>query len=560
MRAVQVIRAARQEDLPLIPPIERSAVQLFADFGLPLPDDGEPEPAEHWRAALGEGALWVAVDADDRPIGYVACVSHGDVLYVQQIDVRRDQQRRGLGRALMAAAIAGARDMGRSALALTTFRALAFNAPFYAQLGFVEAAHPPPWLADILADEGRRGLEDRCAMVLELAPRALDDRTRLVRAGKPAEQLARTVGPPIQKGSTVLLPNAAALYDEARPTYGRAGLATQSALAEALGELEAATAVKLFPSGLAAVAGAITALVAAGDDILVSDGAYRPTRRFCDRVLARFGVGVRYYAPRMAPQALMALATPATRLIVLESPASLTFEMQDVAAIARLARAQNVLTLMDNTWGAGLLFKPLAHGVDVSVQALTKYVGGHSDAFMGSAAVASPELEAALDRAVWDFGWAVAAEDAYQMLRGLRTLPTRLERHGASGLKLAAWLADQPEVLQVLHPALPGAHDHALWRRDYRGAAGLFAVVLKPASERAVEALLDALTLFGLGFSWGGFESLAVHCDPQLDERRFPPNLPGPLVRLSIGLEAPDDLIADLRQALDVFAKAGADG
>ena len=385
----------------------------------------------------------------------------------------------------------------------------------------------------------------------------MDERTRLIRAGKTPERLARTVGPPIQKGSTVLLPDAAALYDETRPTYGRAGLAAQSALMDALAELEGASAVKLFPSGLAAVTGAIMALVKAGDAILVTDGAYRPTRRFCDRVLKRFGVDVRYYPPRASPEAIMAMATPATRLIVLESPASLTFEMQDVGAIASLARERGVLTLMDNTWGAGLLFKPLAHGVDLSVQALTKYVGGHSDVFMGSAATRSPEVEAALDRSIWDFGWAVAAEDAYQMLRGLRTLPTRLERHGASGLKVAAWLADQPEVIEVLHPAFPSFADHALWRRDYAGAAGLFAIVLQPKSEKAVDAMLDALRLFGLGFSWGGFESLAVSCDHQFGVRSVRPDFKGPVMRFSIGLEDPDDLIADLRQGLDAFAAAG---
>jgi cystathionine beta-lyase len=384
----------------------------------------------------------------------------------------------------------------------------------------------------------------------------MDDRTRLIRAGKAPEPLARTVGPPIQKGSTVLLPNAAALYDQSRPTYGRAGLAAQNALTDALAELEGALAVQLFPSGLAAVNGAIMALVGAGEEILVTDGVYRPTRRFCDRVLKRFGVGVRYYPPRTEPEALMAMASPATRLVVLESPASLTFEMQDVNAIAHRARERGVVTLMDNTWGAGLLFKPLAHGVDVSVQALTKYVGGHSDVFMGSASTGSPDIAAALDQAIWDFGWAVAPEDAYQMLRGLRTLPTRMDRHGASGLKVAAWLAGQPEVTEVLHPALPGSPDRALWRRDYEGTAGLFAFVLQPKSQAAVDALLDALTLFGLGFSWGGFESLAVSCDHQFAVRAEKPSFAGPVVRLNIGLEDPDDLIADLRRGLDAFAAA----
>ncbi|HVN00140.1 MAG TPA: cystathionine beta-lyase [Caulobacteraceae bacterium] len=383
------------------------------------------------------------------------------------------------------------------------------------------------------------------------------DATRLIRAGTTPERLARTVGPPIQKGSTVLLPSAASLYDESQPTYGRQGLAAQETLISALRELEGATSVKLFPSGLAAVNGAIMALVKSGDEVLITDSVYKPTRRFCDRVLTRFGVKVAYFAGDADPDAVFALATPATRLIVMESPGSLTFEMQDAPAIARLARERGILTLMDNTWGAGLIFKPLAHGIDVSAQSLTKYVGGHSDVFMGAAAAVSPAIERALQNAVLDFGWSVAGEDAYQMLRGLRTLATRLARHGASGLEVAAWLAQHPQVLRVLHPALPGAAGHEIWERDYSGAAGLFAIVLRPAPRKAVEAFLDALTLFGLGFSWGGFESLALNGDPQFDTRKTRPRLGGPLIRLNIGLEDPDDLIADLAHGLEVYAAVG---
>jgi cysteine-S-conjugate beta-lyase len=384
------------------------------------------------------------------------------------------------------------------------------------------------------------------------------DATRLIRSGKAPAKLARTVGPPIQKGSTVLLPNAAALYDERQPTYGRAGLAAQDALTSALAELEGAAGVRLFPSGLAAVIGSMLAVLKAGDDVLITDAVYKPVRRFCDHVLGRFGVKVRFYPPRTPPDEILAMASPATRLIVLESPGSLTFELQDVAAIAKLARAAGVLTLMDNTWAAGLLFKPIAHGVDLSVQALTKYVGGHSDVFMGSAAAATPDLAEALDHAVWDFGWSVAPEDAYQMLRGLRTLPTRIARCGGSSLAVAAWLKDRPEVAEVLHPALPGAPDHELWERDYAGAAGLFGVVLQPCPEAAVLAFLDALGLFGLGFSWGGFESLALNADPQLEVRAFPPSFAGPLLRLNVGLEDPDDLIADLDQAMSALRSAAA--
>lgn len=385
----------------------------------------------------------------------------------------------------------------------------------------------------------------------------MDEETRLIRAGATPAKLAKTVGPPIQKGSTVLLPHAAALYDDdSHLTYGRGGLAAQEALKSALAEMEGAAGVSLYPSGLAALTGAMLAVLKAGDEVLVGDNVYKPTRRFCDQVLARFGVGVRYFDPRQSPEAIVGAATGATRLIVLESPGSLTFELQDLAAIASLAKARGILTLADNTWGAGYLFKPLAHGIDLSVQALTKYVGGHSDVFMGSAATADPGLSEVLENSVHDLGWATAPEDAYQMLRGLRTLPTRLKQQGESGLTVAAWLRDQPEVVQILHPALPGAADHDLWARDYAGCCGLFGFVLREAPEKAVHAFLDELDLFGLGFSWGGFESLAISCDPQLLRRKHRPKFAGPLMRLHIGLESPDDLIVDLRRGLDAFAKA----
>lgn len=386
------------------------------------------------------------------------------------------------------------------------------------------------------------------------------DETRLIRAGGGAGQpAARTVGPAVQKGSTVLLPDAASLYDDASLiTYGRQGLSAQFALQAALAELEHAQAVTLYPSGLAALTGALLAVLKAGDELLVTDAIYKPTRRFCDHVLRRFGVTVRYFDPRQDAGELITGASDATRAILMESPGSLTFEMQDIRRVAELARQRGILTLADNTWGAGYLYKPLDQGVDISLQALTKYVGGHSDVFMGSAAANDPRLVRALEDGIHNLGWAVSGDDAYQMVRGLRTLPTRLARHGDSGLAVAAWLAQQPEVTQVLHPALPGAPDHDLWSRDFSGACGLFAFVLRPGAEAAVNAFLDELSLFGLGFSWGGFESLAVSCDPQLKVRTFKHDLAGPLVRLHIGLEHPDDLTADLRRGLDIYARAAA--
>lgn len=381
----------------------------------------------------------------------------------------------------------------------------------------------------------------------------MKDETRIIRAGSEPRPLARTVNPPIQRASTVLLPDAASLYDQEQVSYGREALAVRAALCEAIAEMEGAHGVVLFPSGLSAVTGALLALLEAGDEILVCSHAYRPTRRFCDRMLKRFGVGVAYYPQTLPADELMARAGRKTRLILLESPGSLTFEMQDVAAIAAAAREREILTLMDNTWGAGLLFKPVQHGVDVSVQALTKYVGGHSDVFMGSVAARDPDVLEKLHAAMIEVGWSVSPEDAYLMLRGLRTLATRLERHDRNAMQVAEWIGKQPEVIEVLHPALPGARGHHIWKRDYTGACGLFGFVLRPAPERAVHAFLDALNLFGLGFSWGGHESLAIHCDPQ----RPAADYPGPLMRLHIGLEAPEDLIADLRAGLDAFTAAG---
>lgn len=383
----------------------------------------------------------------------------------------------------------------------------------------------------------------------------MSDETRLIHAGKLPGALVRTVGPPIQKGSTVLLPNAAALYDDDNfITYGRAGLSAQASLQDALAVLEGAVGVTLYPSGIAAISGMLMALLKAGDEILVVDTVYKPVRRFCDSVLKRFGVKVTYYDAALPPEDLVAGASDAVRMIFMETPGSLTFEMQDMARIAELARARGILTAADNTWGAGLTYKPLAHGVDVSVQALTKYVGGHSDVFMGSAAARDPALVRRLADGINHMGWAVSGEDAYAMLRGLRTLPVRMARHQESALRVAAWLREQPEVAALYHPALPGCPGHDIWTRDFKGACGLFAFSLKPAPQAAVDAFLDALHIFGLGFSWGGFESLAIWCDPQFKVRGFQRDYGGPVIRLHIGLEAPDDLIADLRGGLDAYA------
>ncbi len=384
--------------------------------------------------------------------------------------------------------------------------------------------------------------------------------TRLVHVSDSASArlgfAARTVNPPVQRASTVLLPDAASLYGGDHPSYGRGGLGVQASLETALAELEKGCAAKLLSSGAAAISAALMTVLGSGDELLLSAGAYAPTRRFCEGMLARFGVRTRYFAPGAGAEDVMAMTSPQTRAIFLESPASLTFELQDVAAIAAGARDRGVLTLIDNTWGAGLLFKPLDHGVDLSIQALTKYVSGGSDVFMGSVAVSDPALGERLTQATWDAGWAVSPDDCYTVLRSLRTLPLRLARHGASALQVAAWLDNQPQVQRVLCPALPGSPDHQLWRRDYSGMNGLFAMVLRPGPPSAAAAFLDGLRVFGLGFSWGGFESLAINGDPQVRNAGRGWHADGALIRLHVGLEAPEDLIVDLRRGLDAFTAA----
>lgn len=357
------------------------------------------------------------------------------------------------------------------------------------------------------------------------------------------------------------MPDAASLYASDQPTYGMNSHAVHEALVEGLKALEHAGHAELFTSGLSAVTGALSAVVGAGDEVLVVDTVYGPTRRFCDGYLKRMAAPVRYFPAAATAGEILALATPRTRLIFLESPGSQTFEMQDVPAIAAAAKARGILTAVDNTWASGLLFRPVEHGVSLSIQALTKYVCGHSDVFLGSVATNDPDVARQLTAFVRDTGASVSPDDAFQGLRGLRTLEVRLKRHGESGLEVAEWLAGQPQVARVLHPALPGDPGHGIWKRDFTGAAGLFGAVLKPAPRAAVEAFLNRLQLFGLGFSWGGYESLAIHCDPQIRRSCGPSHLEGPLIRLNIGLEDPQDLIADLRQALDALPSPfGGDG
>lgn len=360
------------------------------------------------------------------------------------------------------------------------------------------------------------------------------------------------VNPPVWRASTILYDTVADLDTRGRNThdrlfYGRRGTPTQWALADALTALEpGAEGTLLYPSGVAAIAAGLIALLSPGDHLLMVDSVYDPTRSLCDGLLARMGVRTTYYDP-MIGAGIAALIEPATRLIFLESPGSLTFEVQDVPTIVAVAKAHGIVTMIDNTWATPLLFPALAHGVDISMMSLTKYVGGHSDALMGSL-TATPALWPRLREAAYQLGQHVAPDDCALMLRGLRTLDLRLTRHGESGLTIANWLRNQPAVGTMLHPAIPGCPGHEHWKRDFRGTSGLFGFTLKGAEKAQRAAFIDALTLFGIGYSWGGFESLVVPANPP--RSAVPWQSDGPLVRLSIGLEDPADLIADLDQAL----------
>ena len=382
--------------------------------------------------------------------------------------------------------------------------------------------------------------------------------TRLVQGGRRPEWTGDPrlgggiANPPVWRASTILYDTVADLKARGHAThdklyYGRRGTPTVWALADALTAMEpGAAGTLLYPSGVAANSAGLLALLSPGDHLLMVDSAYEPTRAFCDGMLARLGVTTTYYDP-LVGAAIAELIRPETRLIFLESPGSLTFEVQDVPAITGVARARGVLTMIDNTWATPLLFPALAHGVDVAMMSLTKYVGGHSDAMMGSL-TATRAVWPKLRSAAYQLGQAVSPDDCALMLRGLRTLDVRMQRHGENGLVVANWLAARGEVGRVLHPALAGDGGHAIWARDFSGPSGLFGFTLKGADEGARTRFIDALTQFGIGFSWGGYESLVVPADPAGIRTATRWTDPDPLVRLSIGLEDPADLIADLER------------
>lgn len=373
--------------------------------------------------------------------------------------------------------------------------------------------------------------------------------TSLVHSGRDPSAQHGFVNTPVYRGSTVLYPTVASLHSKSQAyTYGRRGTPTVRALEQAIAALEGGAETKLTASGYQAVTTALLAFVEAGDHILVTDSVYQPTRQFCDYLLKRLGVETQYYDPLLGA-GIAALVRPNTRLIHTESPGSQTFEVQDIPAIATVARAKKLWLLMDNTWASPLFFKPFEHGVDVSIQAATKYIVGHADAMLG-AITSNTRAAKHIELAAGTLGVCPGSEETFLGLRGLRTLDVRLQRHQASAIAIAAWLQARPEVARVLHPALPGDAGHTLWTRDFSGASGLFSIVLKPASETAVAAMLDGLKLFGMGYSWGGFESLIIPFDPSSYRTATPWRAEGQALRIHIGLEDVDDLIADLEAGL----------
>jgi cysteine-S-conjugate beta-lyase len=380
--------------------------------------------------------------------------------------------------------------------------------------------------------------------------------TEVVLAGRTPFAFEGFVNTPIFRGSTVLSPTIDQyLGKKGRYTYGRRGTPTTDALASALTSLEGGAGIVLTPSGLSAITTALFSQVKAGDNLLVTDSAYFPTRHFCDTALTKLGVEVTYYNP-LAGGAIEKLFKPNTRAIFLEAPGSLSFEMQDVPAIVQAAKRHGAATLMDNTWATPLYFKPHEFGVDLSLAAGTKYLGGHADVNLGWVS-ATEKFFPALKDVHGTLGLCPGPEDVFLSLRGLRTLAVRLDRHMASALKVARWLQSRPEVLRVLHPALENDPGHAIWKRDFKGASGLFSFVLQPDySTKVVAAFIEALDLFGIGASWGGFESLAIpyDCTKLRSATKWAPG--GPAVRLHIGLEDADDLIADLERGLSQLARS----
>ena len=385
----------------------------------------------------------------------------------------------------------------------------------------------------------------------------LQAETRLVTAGRDTKAQKGFVNPPVVHGSTVLYPTAEDLHARRGEfQYGRYGTPTTRALQETLTALEGpqCAGVGIAPSGLAAITTALLAVLKAGDHFLVCDNVYRPSRNFCNGLLARYGVETTYFDPLIGG-AIEKLFKANTRAVLVEAPGSQSFEMTDIPAIADVAHARGALVIDDNTWATPLFHRSLDQGVDVSIQAATKYIGGHSDIMFGTIS-ANANAWPMISATIAMLGVCAGPDDVFLALRGMRTLAVRLNQHYRSGVEMARWLASRPEVIRVLHPALESDPGHAIWKRDFTGASGLFSIVLKPAPQRAVDAMLDTVKLFGMGFSWGGFESLIIpfDCDSYRTATKWAPG--GPTLRLHIGLENVEDLKADLERGFAAFNAA----
>ncbi|PHQ72251.1 MAG: cystathionine beta-lyase [Sneathiella sp.] len=380
----------------------------------------------------------------------------------------------------------------------------------------------------------------------------MKDETKLVVIGRDPDANFGIVNPPVYHASTILHQSLEALRKsqaaraagERVVSYGRIGTPTSWSLEDAVAAVEGGYRTQVFPSGLAACSQAMLAFVKSGDHILMTDSVYGPSRNFCDKILKRFGVDVTYYYPLIG-SGIKELMQANTVIVYVEAPGSQTFEMQDIPTIAEVAHTGGAIVMMDNTWASPLFFKPFEHGVDVSIQAGTKYIVGHSDVMIGTVTTTKecwPTLQAGANL----MGQTAGPDDIYLAQRGIRTLSVRLQQHMANGIAVAEWLTGRPEVHSVLHPALPDHPGHAIWKRDFLGASGLFSFRLNAVSEAAIAAFMDHLELFGIGYSWGGYESLIIFADPSTYRTATTWDNSNPLIRLHIGLEAVDDLIADL--------------
>lgn len=379
--------------------------------------------------------------------------------------------------------------------------------------------------------------------------------TKLVHAGRRSSQYHGVVNPPVLHASTILFDSLAELEKAGastpgKVTYGRHGTPTRFLLEEAVAELEGGYGTLCVSSGVSAITNTILAFVKPGDHILVTDSAYFPTRNLCNTFLKKFGVETEYYDPTLGGD-IAGLIRDNTALVWCESPGSLTFEMQDIPAIAKAAHARDVKVLLDNTWASPILCRPFELGVDVSVQAGTKYIVGHSDVMLGTITTATEADLLTIKKQILISGDAVGPDDCYLAQRGLRTLAVRLKQHHESGLKVAKWLQTRSEVKRVLHPGLPDDPGHAIWKRDFSGASGLFSFVMEPVEKAQLANMVDHMELFGMGFSWGGFESLILPSDPTKIRTATNWDEDGQLIRLHVGLEDPDDLIADLEAGFE---------